>query len=118
MLIAGDMLELGDRADELHLEVGKVAGNMGIDLFMAIGDHAEHFVRGALEAGMEPHRLAQCENLDLVLTLLDCWLEPGDVVLVKGSRAMRMERVVEWLRSQAERNFNENWSRLSRRACA
>jgi UDP-N-acetylmuramyl pentapeptide synthase len=47
------------------------------------------------------HCLAECEDFDALLAVLDCCLDDGDVVLVKGSRALHMERVIEWLRSQS-----------------
>jgi UDP-N-acetylmuramoyl-tripeptide--D-alanyl-D-alanine ligase len=100
IVVAGDMLELGDRTIQCHRELGKAAARLGIDHFLVHGRQAVHVVRGALDAGMESHRLAECESLESLLAVLECWLEPGDVVLVKGSRALRMERVVEWMRGQ------------------
>jgi UDP-N-acetylmuramoyl-tripeptide--D-alanyl-D-alanine ligase len=57
---------------------------------------------GALRAGMNPHTIADCHDLEALFTVLDCWLNPGDVILVKGSRGMRMERVVQWLKRHSE----------------
>jgi len=118
LLVTGDMLELGDRTAECHQELGRRAAGAGIDLLMGYGRQAEHVIRGALDAGMDAHRLAVCENFDSMLAVLDCWLEPGDVVLVKGSRAMRMERVVAWLHRRAEYILEEHTSRGGTRACA
>ena len=48
--------------------------------------------------GMKPHQIAAAADAETLLAVLDCWLEPNDVLLVKGSRATRMERVIEWLK--------------------
>jgi len=111
ILITGDMKELGTETIAWHGDAGRRAAEANIDLIVAHGDFARHVVGAAIEAGMDASRLADCKTLEAVQTVLDCWLEPGDVVLVKGSRAMWMERVVEWLRRQAE-------SKPIRRACA
>ncbi|MCH7988240.1 MAG: hypothetical protein IID46_03715, partial [Planctomycetes bacterium] len=87
------------------------------DLIVAHGDFARHVVGGAKEAGMDAGRLADCRSLEAVQTVLDCWLEPGDVVLVKGSRVLQMERVIEWLKRQAD-NERQHPSKPVRRACA
>jgi UDP-N-acetylmuramoyl-tripeptide--D-alanyl-D-alanine ligase len=66
---------------------------------------------------MATEQIAHCDDLTVAETVLGCWIEPGDVVLVKGSRAMRMERVVETLLEQA--NTQENIAPCgSMRACA
>ena len=100
LLITGDMLELGAHAEQSHIELGRIATEVGVDGLLAFGEQAEQVIRGALLAGMRPSRLAQCDHFEILLTVLDCVLEPGDVLLVKGSRGMRMERVIEWLRGQ------------------
>jgi UDP-N-acetylmuramoyl-tripeptide--D-alanyl-D-alanine ligase len=102
ILVTGDMLELGERSPEFHHELGETAAASGIDFLAAHGRYAKNTIRGARQAGMDVFRLAECEDFDAMTTVLDCWLEPGTVVLVKGSRAMRMERVVQRLRKQAE----------------
>ena len=102
LLIVGDMLELGTHAEEAHVELGRVAAKANLDGLLAFGQHAEQVIDGALDAGMHPSRLAQCDHFEILLTVLDCVLESGDVLLVKGSRSMRMERVVEWLREKAK----------------
>ncbi|HLQ44614.1 MAG TPA: hypothetical protein VK137_07795, partial [Planctomycetaceae bacterium] len=47
-------------------------------------------------------RLALCDHFEILLTVLDCVLEPDDVVLIKGSRSMRMERVCDWMLGQTQ----------------
>jgi UDP-N-acetylmuramoyl-tripeptide--D-alanyl-D-alanine ligase len=111
ILVTGDMRELGTETIHWHHDAGRRAAEANIDLIVAHGDLARHVVGGAREAGMDAGRLADCKSMEAVQTVLDCWLEPGDVILVKGSRAMRMERVVEWLKEQAQ-------SKPLRRACA
>lgn len=120
ILVTGDMLELGDRSVEFHRELGETVAAAGIDRLAAHGNYAADVVQGARDAGMDGFRLAECEHYESLPAVLDCWLEPGSVVLVKGSRSMRMERVVEWLRRRAEKEltFNENTPGLPTRACA
>jgi UDP-N-acetylmuramoyl-tripeptide--D-alanyl-D-alanine ligase len=100
LLIVGDMLELGVETRKSHQELGACVAAASVDRLLAFGDNAGEVSRGALHAGMRPHFIAECHELDALLTVLDCWLEPGDVVLVKGSRGMRMERVVQWLKQR------------------
>lgn len=104
ILVSGDMLELGATADDSHREAGRFAAESHIDLIIACGDHAGRFLAGAKAAGMHTSQLAICDNLDTLRTILDCWLEPGDVVLVKGSRASRMERAIDELKQLARTN--------------
>jgi UDP-N-acetylmuramoyl-tripeptide--D-alanyl-D-alanine ligase len=101
LLVVGDMLGLGGDAEKCHRELGASVATVGLDRLLAFGDNAHHVSSGALYAGMKPHTVAECHELDSLLAVLDCWLEPGDVVLVKGSRGMRMERVVNWLKQKS-----------------
>ena len=96
------MLELGSHAEQAHVELGRTAAEAGVDGLLAFGPHAAHVIDGAQDHGLHPSRLAQCDHLEILLTVLDCVIEPGDVLLVKGSRGMRMERVVDWLRENAK----------------
>ncbi len=100
LFVVGDMLELGAEAESCHQALGANVAAASVDRLLAFGDNAGHVSRGALHAGMRPHVVAECHELEALLTVLDCWLEPGDVVLVKGSRGMRMERVVHWLKQR------------------
>lgn len=102
LLITGDMLELGSHAEQAHFGLGLAAAEARVDGLLVFGEQSEHVIRGALDGGLCPSRLAQCDHFEILLTVLDCVLEPGDLLLVKGSRGMRMERVVEWLRGKAE----------------
>src|SRR5436190_8017044 len=96
VFVAGDMLELGSETTQSHQDLGARVASVSVDRLLAFGQSAGHVSQAALQAGMRPHVVAECHELDTLLTVLDCWLEPGDVVLVKGSRGMRMERVVHW----------------------
>lgn len=101
ILVVGDMLELGDESDTYHRQLGATAVVCGVDRLVAVGSQAATIARSAKETGMDAGCLGACGDLDTALALLDCWLEPGDVVFVKGSRGMRMERVIDGLQTLA-----------------
>ncbi len=90
--VLGDMLELGDRAKELHRQAGREAAGRGVDLLIGVGALGRYIAEGAKDAG------AAAECIDEVTALareLPARLRQGDAVLVKGSRGMAMERVVQ-----------------------
>jgi UDP-N-acetylmuramoyl-tripeptide--D-alanyl-D-alanine ligase len=116
LLVTGDMLELGERSDEYHRQLGESVWGSGIDYLLVHGSQAKHVIQGAAEAGWDAYRLAECKSFETMLAVIRCWLEPGDVILVKGSRGMRMERVVDWLRSRAANEAHSAHGSL--RACA
>jgi UDP-N-acetylmuramoyl-tripeptide--D-alanyl-D-alanine ligase len=93
--VLGEMLELGDAAAELHRGVGEAAGRAGIGLLLCVGPNARRTVAGARAAGLADEATMAFETTDAVLAVFEGLLRPGDRVLVKGSRGMRMERVVE-----------------------
>ncbi|MBI5481585.1 MAG: UDP-N-acetylmuramoyl-tripeptide--D-alanyl-D-alanine ligase [Deltaproteobacteria bacterium] len=100
--VLGDMLELGPRAPELHREVGQAAARLGIDHLVAVGVRAQEILRGARRAGMDEHHLAPAPDPAAAAVEVQTRTSPGDWVLVKASRGMRLERVLEELRRLAE----------------
>jgi UDP-N-acetylmuramoyl-tripeptide--D-alanyl-D-alanine ligase len=102
ILVVGDMLELGHETETYHQQLGATAVVCGVDRLVAVGSQAATIARSAKETGMDAGCLGACRDLDTALALLDCWLEPGDVVFVKGSRGMRMERIIDGLRALAQ----------------
>lgn len=101
VLISGDMLALGAGSDEFHKFLGTDAARIGIHRLIAVGAQAANVARSARDSGMDAGCLGACRDLDTLSVLLDCWLEPGDVVLVKGSRGMHMEHVIARLKDLA-----------------
>lgn len=99
--VLGDMLELGERAEAGHREVGRAAAARGVDLLVTVGDLSRHVREGALEAGLPAERARHYAGREAAAAWLREALRPGDTVLVKGSRGMRMEEVVEALAAWA-----------------
>lgn len=98
--ILGNMLELGDIVEKAHINVGSYAAGSGVDILITIGDTAAYMAKGAASAGMEEKKIFSfASNQEANEHLLDI-LIPGDVVLVKGSRGMKMEDVVDFLRER------------------
>jgi UDP-N-acetylmuramoyl-tripeptide--D-alanyl-D-alanine ligase len=93
-LILGDMMELGDHAARLHRECGQRAAEMGCQVVLALGRYAKHVAEGALEGGLPPANVQAFEDFWELIEACHTVLIDGDVVLVKGSRLLRMERVV------------------------
>ncbi len=92
--ILGGMLELGDFAPQAHYEIGQAAAGAA-DILLAYGENSEEYVRGAKAAGMDN---ARCFPTHEALTeALRETVRPQDTLLVKGSRGMKMERVLQLL---------------------
>jgi UDP-N-acetylmuramoyl-tripeptide--D-alanyl-D-alanine ligase len=92
--ILGEMLELGDAAAELHRGIGEAAGRLGFGLLLCVGPNATRTAEGARAAGMAGEAVTVFNDVETLLGSVDGLLRSGDRVLVKGSRGMRMERVV------------------------
>ncbi len=94
--IVGDMLELGEDGPALHREAGRgLAGRA--DLVAGVGPLAKHLLDGAREAGLAPRALVHFEDAAAAAAAAASLLAPGDAVLVKASRGMRLEQVVDAL---------------------
>ncbi len=94
--LLGEMAELGDEAALLHREVGRDAVVLGrADLVIACGEFACEMIAGACEAGLHPSRTVARDNLRECEPFVGQALVPGDVLLVKGSRAAEMERILD-----------------------
>lgn len=103
VLLTGDMLSLGEWSDDFHRLLGEEITRSKVDRLIAVGSQAVHVAGSARKNGMDAGCLATCTNSKTATMLLDLWLEPGDVILVKGSRGMKMEAylpVIEQLAQQ------------------
>lgn len=96
--VVGDMLELGERAVELHREVGCFAAGLPIDRLVGVGPLAAHILEGALEVGAAPSQLHSVSTAEEAGKLLLDELRDGDVVLLKASRGIGLERAIEVVR--------------------
>ena len=94
VLVLGDMLELGDLAAELHHRVGVEAARQGVDLLVLVGELARAAGAGALEAGLPQSAVVHFGGTDAAAEGIGSIVRAGDAVLVKGSRLLRMERIV------------------------
>ena len=97
--VLGDMYELGDYKDEGHRLVGIKAKEVDTAYLITVGRIAGAIADGALAIGMSPAKIKTCQDNKEALSYLREILHPGDVVLVKGSRAMKMEEIVTGLLS-------------------
>lgn len=93
--ILGDMLELGDQADEYHEVVGMYAASHHIDLVVCVGPNSEKMFFGA--HGVAPNQARYFETQESMQKILPELLEDGDTILVKASRGMHLERTIEQL---------------------
>lgn len=92
--VLGDMLELGRYSVEAHESVGAVAAG-AVDVLITVGIRSRKTAEGALEHGLSEKYVLQYDDVARAGRELQELLQPGDVVLVKGSQSLRLERVVE-----------------------
>jgi UDP-N-acetylmuramoyl-tripeptide--D-alanyl-D-alanine ligase len=101
LAVLGEMLELGDRAAALHAEVGRAAAQKGVDLLFAVGGApATALADAAIAAGMAASRVRHFATSDEAADAVADAIAPGDVVLVKGSRGVKTDRVVDRLKAE------------------
>jgi len=93
--VLGDMLELGASSAEAHREIGRLAARLGVDLLIAVGPLAQHMAAGAVDSGMPSERVHETRSHADAAALLQKYTKPGDAVLIKGSRGMKMEKILE-----------------------
>jgi len=99
--VLGDMLELGKFSTEEHRKAGNEAAGI-CNILVAVGIRAVDIARGAEEAGMKRELIYLFDNSTDASRFLDHFVETNDVVLVKGSQGMRMERIVEEIMAHPE----------------
>ena len=91
ILLAGDMLALGEWSEDFHDLLGQEVTRSKIDQIIAFGSQADSVARSARKNGMDAGCLGVTRDVEVAMLLLDLWLDPGDVILIKGSRGMKME---------------------------
>ncbi len=89
--VLGEMLELGESSAEQHLRIGRLAAELGVARVVAVGDGAADIARGAGTIG------EVVDDIDQAAATVSARLSTGDVILVKASRGVRLERVVDQL---------------------
>jgi UDP-N-acetylmuramoyl-tripeptide--D-alanyl-D-alanine ligase len=108
ILAAGEMLELGESSAELHGECGRFAGGLRqLDWIIGVHGHAAEFVRAAVEAGHPKERARFFEDSSEAARFLADFVAPDDLLLIKGSRGVKMEKILEALDSRHPRVVNE-----------
>ncbi len=95
ILLAGEMLEMGEQGPALHAECGRAAAEAGLDLVVGISGNAEHLAAAACKGGVAALFLPSAEATGVWLKKN---LRKGDVVLIKGSRGVHLERAIDAVR--------------------
>ncbi len=97
--VLSDMLELGMESEKWHYHLGEQVACMGLDRLILTGSFAKEIQKGALESGMGQAAVQIAENHQEIIGKIIAEMSPQDVILVKGSRRMKMEVIVEGLSS-------------------
>lgn len=94
----GEMMELGSETVSAHLEAGDMVAKIGASYLFAMGEHAREMIRGAVDAGLPPKQAIEVYSHEEMALQIRDTLQDGDLILLKGSRKMRLEKVAEHLR--------------------
>ena len=97
--VIGDMLELGPREREYHYEVGRRTTPESIDVVIAVGPRSEALLEGARHSGFGDDRLYHFPDAERAGAFLQSFIQPGDLVLIKASRGIGLDKIVTMLQS-------------------
>ena len=96
--VLGDMMELGDYSERAHRQVGEMVAEYGTDILITKGNYSSWIADGAKEAGMPAQSIYDFPENQGVIQWMKDGLSDGDRILIKGSRAMKMEEIVAYLK--------------------
>lgn len=99
ILVAGEMLELGKDAEALHHQCGAQAAGGGMDIVVGVQGAAREIVRGAIAAGLPANQAHFFTEINPAIDFIYRKVQPGDLVLVKGSRGVHLEKLIHALRA-------------------
>ena len=94
-VIMGDMKELGVLSEKSHYEVGQLVAGMNFDYLITVGEESRALAQGAEESGMNDNNIFSFHDYRKVIDFLKQRLKTGDIILIKGSQASRMEQIVK-----------------------
>jgi UDP-N-acetylmuramoyl-tripeptide--D-alanyl-D-alanine ligase len=93
--VLGDMLELGEKEGEFHRQAGRVLARSGWDVLVAVGPLASLIAEGALESGLDRGSIHLFQDSGSAAARITRLIRPGDLVLVKGSRGIKTDIIVD-----------------------
>ncbi|RKD27668.1 UDP-N-acetylmuramoyl-tripeptide--D-alanyl-D-alanine ligase [Caminicella sporogenes DSM 14501] len=99
--VLGDMFEMGEYSESAHSEVGKMVVEKNIDLLITVGKESRMIAKTAIEKGLKSERVFTAEKNDTAINLIKDIIKQDDVILVKGSRGMKMEEIVHFLQERS-----------------
>jgi UDP-N-acetylmuramoyl-tripeptide--D-alanyl-D-alanine ligase len=105
--VLGDMLELGEKTFNFHYQLGKEVSLCKIDVLISVGEFALHTAKGAEEGGMSEENIFIFDTTEKACQMILEFLKPRDTLLIKGSRKMRMETIIDILKLKFAANEAE-----------
>ncbi len=99
----GEMLELGEETVPAHIEAGGMVAELGTSLFLAMGEHAPELIQGALAKGFPEERAVRVHSHEDMVQRIRALMTGRDLVFLKGSRRMGLDKVAEGLKERQER---------------
>ena len=111
IVVAGEMLELGPSGPDLHREAGRQMARLGVDFLIGVRGLAEEIVAGARETGMTVEAAVFVESSEEAAEIVILEAREGDLILVKASRGVKTEIVVERMKQKFDRLVNSGETR-------
>jgi UDP-N-acetylmuramoyl-tripeptide--D-alanyl-D-alanine ligase len=100
MAVLGDMLELGEKEVEYHIQAGRQVAEWGWDILVTVGTLSQHMAEGALSSGMQADQIFSFKNSEEAAEEILPLVQEGDLILVKSSRKIEIEKIVERLKKE------------------
>jgi UDP-N-acetylmuramoyl-tripeptide--D-alanyl-D-alanine ligase len=102
--VLGDMLELGAETEKEHRAIGKKVAQLKIDLLFAVGEKSkDYLVSGAIEGCMDENKIFRFDNSEIAGKFLQEKIKQNDLILIKGSQGIRMEKIVKEIMAEPTR---------------
>lgn len=98
VVVLGDMLELGEKEVEYHLQAGKQVVHWGWDILITVGPLSKHMAEGAREEGLNSNQIFCFSNSEEAAQEINSLVKENDLILIKGSRGIKTEKILEKLK--------------------